>query len=329
MRRTEAQASTEKGVPFKGVDVLPSGIEGYVAHMKRYPVLSREQTEVALSALQSGTSLDGLREHALFKPHLEKERQALLDPKNYYASPIRSYHQLFADSPTIGNLVAFGNFPTVLYWVEQFRTTYNGLPLALEEFMQDALFKIVPEEARRYVPTQGASFTSYISNMLIWRLDGLVDKCITQRSMLPRGAHKRELKPKHDSRRLYIESLDAPLPEGNDNGEPSSLYDVVVDERASMPGESLARGSAIRRLYEVAGITRKEAQVLQTDVIEGESQGYAASLYGVNVRTIRGRRDEAVTKFRQLGKERVAGILNGDGDGKLTQVENGVSITGE
>lgn len=282
--------------------------------MKRYPALSREQTEAALVALCSRQSLSDLRTHPLFALQFEQEERDLQKPGVLNAPPLRSYHQLFADSPTIANLVAFGNFPTVLHWVEKFRLTYRGLPLALEEFMQDALFKIVPEAAQRYEPMRGASFTSYLSNMLIWRLNGLVDACVVERSRLPARAYKAGLRPKHDNRRQYVESLDAPLPEENDNGEQGSLYDVVADERASIPDEPLARTSAIHSLYEIAEISPKQAQVLQTSVIEGEPQEYAAAKYRVTLRTIRGRRDEAVTKFRQLGKERVIAILSGDPD---------------
>ncbi len=308
-------APLSEGIPFQRRDSHASGIEGYSAAMKRYPVISREQTEAALAALAGGKSVKELRSHALFAPYLAQEEADLLsNPNVYNAPPVRSYRQLFADSPAIENLVAFGNFPIVLHWVEKFRATYNGLPLALEEFMQDALVKIVPEEAKRYTATAGASFKSYLSNMLIWRLNGLVDTCITQRSMVPAGAQQRELRPKHDRHRVSIESLDAPLPEANDNTDADSLYDIVADERAALPGESLAGTSAMHGLYEIAGISPKQARVLQTAVIEGESQGYAASLYGVGERAIRARRDEAVAKFRRLGKERVIAILSGDTD---------------
>lgn len=321
MRRVEAKNRISP-------DSLPSGIEGYAAYMKRYPRLRPEQTEAALFALRNGQSLSELRSHALFAPHLEKEERDLLNNPNVYnASPIRSYRQLFADSPIIGHLVAFGNFPTVLHWVRKFQTAYKGLPLDLEEFMQDALYKIVPEEATSYVPTEGATFTSYLSTMLIWKLSNLVDACVVERSALPRGATKNGLIPKHDRRRMYTESLDAPLPVGNDDGYQSSLYDAVADEHASIPGKSLASSSAIRNLYERAGITLEEAQVLQTSVIEEETQDYAASLYGVTDRTIRGRRDQAVAKFRSLGYETVVSILNGDievpaaDNGKSTHLE--------
>jgi len=309
-------APLSEGIPFQRRDSHASGIEGYSAAMKRYPVISREQTEAALAALAGGKSVKELRSHALFAPYLAQEEADLLsNPNVYNAPPVRSYRQLFADSPGIENLVAFGNFPTVLHWVEKFRATYTGLPLALEEFMQDALYKIVPEEAKRYQTSAGASFKIYLSNMLIWRLNDLVDSCITRSSILPAGVYRQEgLRPKHDGRRVSIESLDAPLPEENENGDPGSFYDVVADERALLPGESLAGASAIASLYAIAGISQKQAQVLQTSIIEGESQGYAASLCGVGERAIRARRDEAVAKFRRLGKERVIAILSGDAD---------------
>jgi DNA-directed RNA polymerase specialized sigma24 family protein len=315
MGRPEAHVRTGEERTFRSSDVLPRGIDGYSAAMKRYPALSREQTEAALEALRSGQSLHDLWAHALFAPHLaQEERDLLNNPSVYHAPPVRSYRQLFADSPTIENLVAFGTFPTVLQWVKKFQTTYNGLPLELEEFMQDALYTIVPEAARRYEPAQGASFANYISTMLRWRLDNLATACIRERSTLPAGAQKEGLKATHDSRRQFIESLDAPHPSETENGDPGSFYDVVADERASLPGESLASGSAIRTLYAIAGISPKQAQVLQTSVIAGESQEYAASLCGIGARAIRTRRTEAVKKFRRLGKERVIAILNGDGD---------------
>ncbi len=313
MGRPETHVRTGEERTLRSSDVLPTGIDGYVAAMKRYPVLSREQTEAALVALRSEQSLCDLRTHPLFAPHLAQEEADLLNNPNVYnAPPLRSYRQLFADSPGIENLVAFGNFPIVLHWATKFQTTYNGLPLALEEFMQDALVKIVPEEARRYEPMQGASFTSYISTMLRWRLDNLVTACIRERSILPAGVQTEGLRATHDSRRQPIESLDAPIHEEADNGDPGSFYDVVADERASVPGESLAGTSAIRTLYDIAEISPKQAQVLQTSVIEEEPQSFAAAKYRVTSRTIRGRRDAAVAKFRQLGEERVIAILSGD-----------------
>ena len=286
--------------------------------MKRYPVLSREQTESALLALQNGQSLTDLRSHALFEPHLEQEERESLKREVYHASPVRSYRQLFADSPTIAHLVSFGNFPTIQYWCERFRATYNGLPLPLEEFIQDALYKIVPDQAKRYSPLPGSSssFKSYMSTMLIWQLSGLVDACIVERSMLPRGAYTRSVKPKHDTRRMYIESLDAPLPEQTDNGEEVTLYDIVENTKAAMPGGHLER-EALYTLLTQAGITQKEAQVLQTYIIEGESQDYAASKYGVTLRTIRSRRDKLVKRLRRLGYENVLDILSGDRDVSL------------
>jgi hypothetical protein len=324
MRRTETQGGLGKGISPNSPDVLRSGIEGYAAHMKRYPLLSREQTEAALAAYRSGQSLDMLRGHALFKSHLEQEERDLFQsPGMYDVSPIHSFRQLFADSPTLAHFVSFGNFPTLLYWVNKFQTTYSGLPLAIEEFMQNALYKFIPDAARRYTPLPGSSFKSYLSKLLIRRLDGLVDICITERSILPRGAHKEGLKPKHDRRRVYIASLDAPVSESRDaqvsqetdTGEEVSLYDLVENTKATIPGEDLERSDAIRRLFTVAGITQEEAQVLQTYVIEGERQDYAATFYGVTTRTIRGRRDQAVKKFRQLGYERILGILSGEADG--------------
>src|SRR5437588_9220791 len=100
MRSTEAQTRTR-------IDTLPSGMEGYAAYMKRYPVLSTEQTEAALFTLRSRQRLHELRSHTLFAPHLAQEERALLNNPNVYnGSPVRSYRQLFADSPTIGHLVA-------------------------------------------------------------------------------------------------------------------------------------------------------------------------------------------------------------------------------
>ncbi len=153
--------------------------------------------------------------------------------------------------------------------------------------------------------------------MLIWRLNGLVDRTIVERSMLPRRGYRRGMKPKHDSKRVYIESLDAPLPGETDNGDPVSLYDRVENPTSAVPGEHLERTDAIRRLLKIAGITQKQAQVLQTYLIEGESQDYAAFLYGVSLRAIRARRDIAIALLRELGKERILDILHGDGDVKV------------
>ena len=54
------------------------GAERYRQDMTRFPILSSEQTLTAVFAFQSGSSVDRLRSHTLFAPHLQAEE------KRYY-----------------------------------------------------------------------------------------------------------------------------------------------------------------------------------------------------------------------------------------------------
>ena len=55
------------------------------------------------------------------------------------------------------------------------RSRYPDLNLPLEQFFQDALYHIVPAQAKSYDPSYGRTFTSYVVSMLKKRFSSFVD----------------------------------------------------------------------------------------------------------------------------------------------------------
>src|SRR5947209_8574737 len=122
---------------------LPSirpGIEGFADGMRIFPRLKEGENQIALQALREGKTVDELRSIIPFRRYLEGENRA-------YASGTQpwehSYTTLFSASPSIDMLVSFGNFPTIRTWTWTFAQKYPSLNFPLEQFFQDALYRIV------------------------------------------------------------------------------------------------------------------------------------------------------------------------------------------
>src|SRR5438034_7771480 len=100
----EAASSRQMSYPE-----LRVGAERYQQDMTRFPILTYEQTMVAVFAFQSGQSVDDLRSHPLFASHLKAEESRYFqDRHDRFRQPTASYQELFAESPSIDMLVAFG-----------------------------------------------------------------------------------------------------------------------------------------------------------------------------------------------------------------------------
>src|SRR5439155_10534264 len=81
-------------------------------------------------------------------------------------SPFNSFSTLFAESPSIDMLVSLGNFQTIKSWTFTLANQHPELNLPLEQFFQDALFKITPYSARNYDGSIGNPFFNYLVNLL-------------------------------------------------------------------------------------------------------------------------------------------------------------------
>src|SRR5437867_5932022 len=79
---------------------LRVGAERYQQDMTRFPVLTYEQTMIAVCAFQSGQCVDDLRSHPSFAPRLQAEESRYFqDTYDRFRQPTVSYQELFAQSP--------------------------------------------------------------------------------------------------------------------------------------------------------------------------------------------------------------------------------------
>ena len=77
-RTGRCEATTSRQISYPELRV---GVEGYQQDMTRFPILTYEQTLVAVSAFQSGQCVDDLRSHPLFASHLQAEERRLILPR--------------------------------------------------------------------------------------------------------------------------------------------------------------------------------------------------------------------------------------------------------
>src|SRR5260370_34479851 len=72
-------------------------------------------------------------------------------------------------------LVSLGNFHTIRTWTWTLAKQHREVNLPLEQFFQDALYHIVPAQAKSYDPSYGRTSTSYVVRMLKKRFSNSVD----------------------------------------------------------------------------------------------------------------------------------------------------------
>ncbi len=290
-----------------------TGREAYFHSMNRYPVFTVEQTETALFYLRNGKRLTSLRSHPLFEKHLTQEKQALLNPKVYRGNPVRSYTQLFHDSPTIGHLVSFGNFPTIATLVRQYASVYGMYPVDYEAFMQEMLWNTLPRAAMKYLPREDGSFRGFMATILAHRLSDQVDRTACQTSMRVGKKEKSQRRGRNETNRQPIAYLSTTI---EAEGESDELAELIADDNAVMPGQALITTSVLQQVYEAAQLSPGEIRILETTIVQGEDQEYAAEREGIGVRAVRYRRDQAFKKFRQLislmGEERFKAAVRGN-----------------
>jgi hypothetical protein len=146
------ETTSSKRVSYSDLYV---GVERYQQDMTRFPILSYEQTLAAVFAFQSGSSVDRLRSHTLFAPHLQAEEKQYYQDENYrFQRPTASFRELFAESPSIDFLVALGRFDLVQKWGEKYTRAYAGLTLPIEKYYSDALYWLIPNMVGKYVQVE-------------------------------------------------------------------------------------------------------------------------------------------------------------------------------
>src|SRR5260370_40981071 len=71
-------------------------------------------------------------------------------------------------------LVSLGNFHTIRTWTWTLAKQHPEGNLPLEQFFQDALYHIVPAQAKSYDPSYGRTSTSYVVSMLTKRFSTFI-----------------------------------------------------------------------------------------------------------------------------------------------------------
>lgn len=302
---------------------MPFGNEHLGYHLRGYHELTRQETDAAIHVYRSGGSVSSLREHPLFAPKLEAETAALHQmaglPLYKLKEPVNSYQLLFNNAPGIDMLVSLGHYRLIVRWCRLHDQVYKDLALPLEDFFNKALYEIVPEEARSYIPDPAhPGFEVWASRMLFWRLQNVVRK--RERELRPltldgrQGSYARAHK---GSIRREIVSLDRPVEDAWREKDPSAEGETL---REALPGnlpgpEKLDDQSALFGLFQLAGLTANERQALVALTMYDYEQPEVGKLLRRDTRTIRYYRDHALAKLRALGDEKtILAILKGDID---------------
>ncbi len=319
MRRTEAQVSPGKGVSFKGVDALQSGIEGFADGMRIFPRLKEWENQIALQTLREGKTVDELRSITPFRQYLGVAKRAAAAGES---SPFHSFTSLFALSPSIDMLVSLGNFHTIRTWTWTLAQRHPDLNLPLEQFFQDALYHIVPAQAKSYDPSYGRTFTSYIVSMLKKRFGNFVDAHKTAYTTPVSYDGRNETtkgRPKASGERTWLASLDARMPRAN---SPQTVLEFY-EESHPAPVESTCQDDQeakerIHILSTLAGLSDRQEETLVGIFVYGGDATMLAQLRRSTGRAIRYQRQIALEKIGALGFETVNGVLTG----KLATLED-------
>jgi len=206
---------SRRGAGTSEAQNIPSirpGIEGYADGMRMFPRLKEWENQIALQTLREGKTVNELRNVTPFRQYLGVAKRAYLADEH---SPFSSFPSLFAESPSIDLLVSFGNFHTIRTWKWTLSKQHPGLNLPLEQFYQDALYTILPYQARSYDPSYGSSFESYAVALLKNRFTSFVNGQKREQSSPVRYEDKPPAKkgrPKASIERVVFASLEAPMP---------------------------------------------------------------------------------------------------------------------
>jgi len=285
--------------------------------MTRFPILTYEQTMVAVFAFQSGQSVDDLKSHPLFASRLQAEESRYYqETDDRFCQSTASFQELFAESPSIDMLVAFGRFDLVKKLGEKYRRLYAGFPLPLETYYTNALLHVIPALVRDYNPVEGATFDGYVSVGLMRSLEKLVESEMCLVRPLPPGELKAVGRAaKRDTRRKPLFSLDEHIEtSGGETGseDVQTFGELLPDAEAHEHVDSRATYAAIEYLYALAGIPRVEWETITALLLNEERQKSVAQRLKLSDRTLRNRRDDALPKLQALGEETVKRILRGE-----------------
>jgi len=293
--------------------LIRTGIEGFADGMSIFPRLKEWENQIALQALREEKLVDMLRVITPFRQYLGVAKRAEAAGES---SPFSSFATLFSKSPSIDYLVSFGNFHTIRTWTRTFIQRYPNLHFPLEQFYQEALFQILPNQARDYDPSFGRSFTSFVTGMLEKRFNTFAVNHIRdittpvsyeQKSTAKRG------RPAQSKERSFLASLEDPEPK---SGTPMSLRQhlentLLIAEDTTTRDDLEARHK-IHILSCLAGLNDMQEETLVALFVYGGSTRLLSQRRGSTTRSVRWQRQTALEKIYELGYETVNGILTGE-----------------
>jgi DNA-directed RNA polymerase specialized sigma24 family protein len=300
MKRLEAQA----------LPPVRTGVEGYADAMGIFPRLKEWENQIALQALREGKSVHDLRGITPFRQYLGVDKRALLAGET---SPFSSFSTLFTESPSIDMLVSLGNFHLITSRTRKLARQYQYLHLPLDQFYQDALYNIIPYQARAYNATIGNPFQNFAGAMLKKRFLSFVSSYKREMST-PVGYEEKEKTKKGRAvqrrGRVNIVSLDMQMPRSI---IPQTFFEYLeYTNHATLDTTTLDDQEAkekIHLLSSLAGLNHKQEETLIALYIYGGDTTLIAKSRRTTTRSVRGQRQTALESIQQLGYETVNGIL--------------------
>jgi RNA polymerase sigma factor (sigma-70 family) len=290
---------------------IRAGSEGFADGMRMFPRLKEWENQIALQALREGKTVDELRSITPFRQYLGVERRAYASGEPWE----HSFTTLFSASPRIDLLVSFGNFHTIRTWTWTLAKQHPGLNLPLEQFFQDALYTILPYQARSYDPSYGNSFTNFATAMLKNRFTSFVNEQKKKDSSPVRYEDKASLKkgrPKASKERVVFARLDAPMSHAQ---TPQTFFEYIETAYASPQDTAQADDreaqDKIHLLARLAGLTKPQEETLIALYVYGGNTRLIAQLRRCTPRPVRMHRQDALRKLEQLGFETVQDVLTG------------------
>jgi hypothetical protein len=207
-------------------------------------------------------------------------------------------------------LVSLGNFQSIKRITERLARGYSRLNLPLEQFLQDALYRIAPYSARKYNEQTGNPFDHYLTVLLEKRFHSFV--AAWQREITTPIAQE-GTEDQANTPRVTIASLDAPM---RHLQTPQTLFEYIettrpVPEDSTHAKDQEARAK-IHALSQLAGLNHLQEETLIALFVYGGNTKLLSRLRRTTTRSVRGQRQTALENIQKLGYETVQALLTGD-----------------
>ncbi len=301
------------GIPeIQKLGSVRTGIEGFADGMSIFPRLKEWENQIALQALRERKTVDDLRGITPFRQYLGVAKRATNAGRN---DPFIPFANLFDAGPSIDMLVSLGNFHTIRTWTWTLAKQHPEVNLPLEQFFQDALYHIVPAQAKSYDPSYGRTSTSYVVSMLKKRFSNFVDAHKTAYTTPVSYDGRNETtkgRPRASSKRTWFASLDARMPRATS----PQMFLEFYEESHPAPVESTRQDDQEARqrihiLSTLAGLSDTQEETLVGIFVYGADTTLLSRLRRSTDRAIRYQRQVALENIGALGFETVNGVLIG------------------